>query len=346
MASQASKASSKLGNSANMIEPFPAPKLLIEPFPAPKIPPLGKKLLPNVPPARYDKMVLNQAKVKSVLSGDSLVLSSIAHPDRERTLSLAYSTAPHLKKEGDEQGAYESRDALRELLVGKTVQFSVLYTIPNTKREYGVVYLNDGRKLPEEMVKQGWLKLREDAGRKEDSEEALQQLDQLRLLEAKARSDDLGLWNPSLGRIEVQHDMGDAPAWLEKYKGQTLDGLVERVLSGDRMLIRVILSPNQHVNGKFCPSVLLLRKLLTDHSHDSGCWNSRTNYGTCQSFEWPDSTRRRVRKRSQKVRRGAIITTKCQTRYPRPEPSKSTDRISQASQKRYDWEIPAGSWPR
>ena len=70
-------------------------------------------------------MVLNQAKVKSVLSGDSVILCSIAHPDRERTLSLAYCTSPHLKKEGDELWAYESRDALRELLVGKVVQFSV-----------------------------------------------------------------------------------------------------------------------------------------------------------------------------------------------------------------------------
>lgn len=240
-----------------MIEPFPAPNPLIEPFPAPKIPPLGKRLLPNVPPARYDNMVLNQAKVKSVLSGDSVILCSIAHPDRERTLSLAYCTSPHLKKEGDELWAYESRDALRELLVGKVVQFSVLYTIPNTKREYGVIYLNDGRKLPEEMVKNGWLKLREDAGRKEDSEEALQQLDQLRLLEAKARSDDLGLWSPTSNRIEVQHDMGDAQAWLDKYKGQTLDGLVERVLSGDRMLVRVILSPTKHVQSKISVSTCL-----------------------------------------------------------------------------------------
>ncbi|KAI9047064.1 hypothetical protein LZ554_009138 [Drepanopeziza brunnea f. sp. 'monogermtubi'] len=254
--SKNSKSSSKSNTPADIIEPFPAALPApfpafnsdLQPLPAPKAHPLGKKLPPNVPPARYDNMVLNQAKVKSVLSGDSLILSSIAHPDRERTLSLAYCTAPHLKKDGDEIGAYESRDALRELLVGKTVQFSVLYTIPNTKREYGVVYLNDGRKLPEEMIKLGWLKLREDAGRKEDSEEALQQLDQLRLLEAKARSDDLGLWHPSIGRIEVQHDMGNAPAWLDKYKGQTLDGLVERVLSGDRMLIRVILSPTKHVN--------------------------------------------------------------------------------------------------
>ncbi|KAH8660668.1 hypothetical protein BGZ60DRAFT_381959 [Tricladium varicosporioides] len=220
---------------------------LPEPFPSPRILPLGKQHLPNVPPARYSNMVLNQAKVKSVLSGDSLVLASIDNPDRERILSLAYCTSPHLKKEGDEQFAFESRDALRKMVVGKHIQFQVLYTIPNTKREYGVVFLNDGRRLPEEMVKEGWIKLREDAGRKEDTEEALQQLDKLRLLEATARSEDLGLWQTSGGRINVQHDMGDAQSFLENWKGKALDGLVERVLSGDRMLVRLIVSPTEHI---------------------------------------------------------------------------------------------------
>jgi staphylococcal nuclease domain-containing protein 1 len=190
------------------------------------------------------------AVVKSVMSGDSLILISPKNPNNERTLSLAYCTAPHLKKDADEIGAFESRDALRELAVGKTVQFSVLYTIPNTKREYGLVILNDGRRLPEEMVKEGWLKLREDAGRKEDSEEALKQLDHLRLLEAKARNDDKGLWSSDLKRIDAQHDMGDSQAFLETYKGKALDGIVERVLSGDRMLVRLLISPHKHILGR------------------------------------------------------------------------------------------------
>lgn len=223
-------------------------------------------------------MVLNQGKVKSVLSGDSLVISSIEHPELERILSLAYCASPHLRKEGDEPWAFDSRDALRRMVVGKNIQFSVLYSIPNTKREYGVVFLNDGRRLPEEMVKEGWLKLREDAGRKEDSEEALQQLDKLRLLEATARSEDKGLWAPrfvflflfvfvfhfflflfsrhsantfdSGGRISVQHDLGDVQAFLDTHKGKTLDAIVERVLSGDRMLVRLLISPTKHIQGK------------------------------------------------------------------------------------------------
>lgn len=219
------------------------------------------------------------ANVKSVMSGDSLILTSPKNPNTERTLSLAYCTAPHLKKDADEIGAFESRDALRELVVGKQVQFQVLYTIPNTKREYGLIILNDGRRLPEEMVQEGWLKLREDAGRKEDSEEALKQLDHLRLLEAKARNDDKGLWSPTLNRIDVQHDMGDPQAFLENYKGKTLDGIVERVLSGDRMLVRLLISPTKHIQGeKDIPLLLFPGTTLIDPSHDIGCWNSSSDY--------------------------------------------------------------------
>ena len=56
-------------------------------------------------------MPINQAKVKSVLSGDTLILASVNNPAQERTLSLAYVSAPRLKREGDEvsQMAYMSR---------------------------------------------------------------------------------------------------------------------------------------------------------------------------------------------------------------------------------------------
>lgn len=43
-----------------------------------------------------------EARVKSVLSGDTVVLSHVTNPGQERTLSLAYVSAPRLKREGDE----------------------------------------------------------------------------------------------------------------------------------------------------------------------------------------------------------------------------------------------------
>ena len=50
-------------------------------------------------------MVL-EARVKSALSGDTVVLSNIAHPSQERILSLAYVSAPRLRREGDEVSIY------------------------------------------------------------------------------------------------------------------------------------------------------------------------------------------------------------------------------------------------
>ena len=148
------------------------------------------------------------ANVKSVLSGDTLVLTSPSNPNAERILSLAFVTGPRLNRDGDEPFAFQSREYLRRLVVGKAVRCTILYTIPTSGREYGIAELKDGPQLPDDPVKAGWLKVREDAGRKEESEEVLQRLETLRSLEAQARSEGLGLWAGVGGVIEVQNNLG------------------------------------------------------------------------------------------------------------------------------------------
>ncbi|KEY68812.1 hypothetical protein S7711_00680 [Stachybotrys chartarum IBT 7711] len=184
--------------------------------------------------------------VKSILSGDTLILTSPNNPANERTFSLAYVTAPHLKREGDEPFAFQSREHLRNLAVGKPVQCTVLYTVPNSGREFGYAKLKDGTELPDDLVKAGWLKVREDAGRKEESDEVLERLEKLRSLEAQAKGDNKGLWVGTGGIIELQNDLG-GPEFMNQWKGKTVDGVVERVLSGDRLLVRLLLSEKKHV---------------------------------------------------------------------------------------------------
>ena len=59
-------------------------------------------------------MPVSQAKVKSVVSGDTLVLAAINNPEQERHLSLAYVSAPRLKREGDEvRQVPDSKDICR-----------------------------------------------------------------------------------------------------------------------------------------------------------------------------------------------------------------------------------------
>ena len=124
----------------------------------------------------------------------------------------------------------------------------MLYTIPTgAKRDYGIVKLQDGDPLPDAAVSEGWVKLREDAGRKDESEESKALLDLLELREAKARSDSKGVWVTEDGRIENSYEVSDPKEFAEKWKGKSLDAVVERVLSGDRMVVRLILSPTKHV---------------------------------------------------------------------------------------------------
>jgi len=186
------------------------------------------------------------ANVKSVLSGDTLVLTSTNNPSLERILSLAYVSAPRLNRDGDEPFAFQSRDYLRKLVVGKPVQVTVLYTIPTSGREYGVAQLKDGTQFPDELIKAGWLKVREDAGRKEESEDNQQRIENLRATESSARSEGKGVWAGVGGIIECQNELG-GQSFIDQWKGKSIDAVVERVLSGDRLLVRLKTSEKKHL---------------------------------------------------------------------------------------------------
>lgn len=183
--------------------------------------------------------------VKSVLSGDTLVLTSLNNPAAERIFSLAYVTAPHLKREGDEPFAFQSREFLRNLVVGKQVHVTIQYTIPTSGRDFGSVRLQDGTSFPDALVAAGWLKVRDEAGRKDDSDETLERIDQLRALEAAAKADNKGLWAGTGGIIDVQNDLKTAD-FVAEWKGKTVDGVVEKVISADRLVVRLLLSDKKH----------------------------------------------------------------------------------------------------
>lgn len=134
------------------------------------------------------------------------------------------------------------------MVVGKVVQFTVVYNIPTgVKRDYGTVVLQSGESLPEAAVSEGWVKLRNDAGRKDDSEDSKSLLEKLELEEARAKSNSKGLWASEGGTIETTYDIPDPKGFFEQWKGKSLESIVERVLSGDRMFVRLFLSPTKHL---------------------------------------------------------------------------------------------------
>ena len=134
------------------------------------------------------------------------------------------------------------------MTVGKVIQFTILYTIPTgAKRDYGCVYLQSGDILPEASVAAGWVKLRDDAQRKDDAEESKELLEKLAIEEEKARSGSLGLWAAQGNDVQTTYDIPDTKAFAEKWMGKPVDSIVEKVITGDRMIIRLMLSPTEHV---------------------------------------------------------------------------------------------------
>ena len=134
------------------------------------------------------------------------------------------------------------------MTVGKVIQFTILYSIPTgAKRDYGRVYLQSGEILPDSSISEGWVKLRDDASRKDDSDESKELLDNLQMLEEKARSALKGLWSSSGGNIQTSYEIPDSKAFVEKWKGKPLESIVEKVFAGDRMIVRMMLSPTEHV---------------------------------------------------------------------------------------------------
>lgn len=133
------------------------------------------------------------------------------------------------------------------MVVGKVVQFKILYSIPTgVKRDYGTVVLQTGESLPDASVSEGWVKLRDDAGRKDESEESKRLLDLLELEEARAKAASKGLWAPEGGKIE-NYDLQNRNDFLEEWKGKSLESIVERVVTGDRMIARLLLSATRHL---------------------------------------------------------------------------------------------------
>ncbi len=92
--------------------------------------------------------------------------------------------------------------------------------------EFGQVLLSPGGpSLPELAVEKGWVKIRDGAGSNDNSEEANALLERLRSLEAKARAEGVGLWEPSPPVIETTYDVADAEAFFGQWKGEVLNGI-------------------------------------------------------------------------------------------------------------------------
>ncbi|GAA6022947.1 hypothetical protein JCM11491_005479 [Sporobolomyces phaffii] len=206
-----------------------------------------------------------QAIVKSVLSADTLVLrgkivQSNALP-REKVLHLADLSGPRLgtRDRDDDRWAFEARDYLRALVVGREVSFTVSYAV-NPTLEFGRVYVparvngEPDLDVAAELVRAGWATVRESTSSRaapsasDEESEASSRKAFLQDLEADAKAARRGVWtelDPPARQVEYSMPP-DPAAFLAEHKGQPVDAIVEQVPNGSTLRARLLFSPTHH----------------------------------------------------------------------------------------------------
>jgi staphylococcal nuclease domain-containing protein 1 len=103
--------------------------------------------------------------------------------------------------------------------------------------------------LPDISVQEGWTRVREEAGKRSDeSEETIALLERLRALESLARDEEKGTWaGGENGEIETTYELTGARDLVKRNLGQQLEGIIEKVLNGDRIILRLLLQPQEHL---------------------------------------------------------------------------------------------------
>ncbi|CAN8256952.1 unnamed protein product [Cochlearia groenlandica] len=196
-----------------------------------------------------------KGRVKAVTSGDCLVVTALTHnrsgPPPEKTITLSSLVAPRMARRGgtDEPFAWESKEFLRKLCIGKEVAFKVDYKVENIGREFGSVFLGH-ENLAKLVVQNGWAKVRQPGQQKQDK--ASPYIAELLQLEEQAKQEGFGCWSKVPGASEASirnlppsaiGDSGgfDAMGLLAENKGKPMEGIVEQVRDGST--IRVYLLP-------------------------------------------------------------------------------------------------------
>lgn len=164
---------------------------------------------------------------------------------KERVIRLEGLVAPRLgsRDRQDEPFAFEAREALRALLVGKPVTVTVRERDQAGSIEYGSVS-HGAVDVALEMVRQGWAKVRESSAKVGEEETARRAA--LKAAEDEARSELRGQFGSASHR-DVEYSMPlDPVAFLAEHKHKPLDAVIEAVVNGGTVRARLLISPTQH----------------------------------------------------------------------------------------------------
>lgn len=174
------------------------------------------------------------AKVKNVLSGDTVVLvptKTAQFPIPERILTLQYVR-------GD---TFEAKEYLRQLMIGKEVKFEVGFKVPTTGKEFGDILSPIFSSLIEHLLEKGLVKLNDNI--RADTDDVAERVEDLKVLEAQAKQKQVGIWAPKFADPELVPLTEDI---ISKSQNTPLTAIVERVISGDRVIARIFVSKQKH----------------------------------------------------------------------------------------------------
>ena len=130
------------------------------------------------------------------------------------------------------------------------MQFTVVYMLrlpSGQNREYGIITTQEGHDLPQHLLAEGLVKMRDDASKKAETEFQISTLEKLQQEEAKARAGAKGLWSKLGSKIVTKYELSNPKSFADEWKGKPIDGIVEHVPSGDRMIIRLKVYPAEHI---------------------------------------------------------------------------------------------------
>jgi len=181
--------------------------------------------------------------VKSALDGGAVVIRGPPRkdgPPAERVLALTNIDAPRLGRRptanaaatDDEPLAWEAREHLRKLIVGKSVIGHVVHT---AAREYGVLFLGDnpetGVNIALNLVEEGLAKVRDNC---QDAT----------LTEAQevAKSAKKGVWADDAAEHvrKITWEIENPRVIVDKYNGKPVKAIVEHVRDGSTLRLMLI----------------------------------------------------------------------------------------------------------
>ena len=164
-------------------------------------------------------------------------------PPAERILALTNINAPRLARRKtanaeatvDEAFAWDAREFLRKMIVGKAVLGNVVHNPGN--RDYGVLVLGDnpetGVDVAKLLVEEGLASCRDNC-----------QDESLKSAQEAAKTAKKGMW----GENKAEHirnitwEVENARELVDKYKGKPIDAVIEHVIDGTTM--RMFLLPD------------------------------------------------------------------------------------------------------